>query len=107
VSAASPERTELIEYHEFHLEDIDEGLIALDRVLKLVGRDVTGLPISRNQRISIIFYIASAVARDVDRLESVKGELPPEAVAQLDQYAQRLQRRSENVITLKLTGLSD
>jgi hypothetical protein len=97
----SPEQTELIEHAEFYLEDIHEGLIALDRALKLLRREVTNLPISEHQAINVVFYIASAVARDIERLDSVKLNLSPRVAKQLAKYSERLGQRNRTVLRLK------
>jgi hypothetical protein len=107
----SAEESEVIKHHEFYLEDIHEGLIALDGALKLVARpndnlataaELANRPLSWSPAVNVVFYIVSAVARDIERLELVKSDLPPRAAWQLTRYSERLRQRNRKVSKLKI-----
>lgn len=98
---------ETIEYHEANLEDVYDGILCLDRVLKLIRASSGGetCALSRGQLINVAFYIAGRVAYGIDDLAEVQGRLPNEAQRQLESYQQRFRRQHEKVMRLKLTGL--
>jgi ribosome-associated translation inhibitor RaiA len=88
---------------EIFVEDIHEGMIQLDRVLKLLKPHEGFSVLTRRQTSDIAFYIASRIARD---FEAVR-EHPPmsEAIdAALEKLESRFDKVHKRVLRLRLLG---